>query len=201
MTTIVAARKGNRACIAADTLAKYGDSRESADYIANHDKLVAVGDAWLGPTGPASAQLVLRSYFADVEHRRDFGSTLGIFETFTDLMGSLKEDYHLIPKEDDRDPYESLQMEVLIACPAGLFGVYPLRSVQEFSRFYAFGSGAEVALGAMYTVWDREEDPEAVVRTGLAAAAEFDDSTGAPFTVRRVELATNASAVSGSAPA
>ena len=59
-------------------------------------------------------------------------------------MGALKDDYFLIPKEDERDPYESLQMETLVASPAGIFGVYPLRSVQEYTRYYAFGSGAEL---------------------------------------------------------
>lgn len=190
MTTIVVVRKGSAACIAADSLAKYGEALEGARYVADHEKLVSVGDAWLGPTGPASAQLILQSYFSDGQARRDFGSSLGIFETFTDLMGALKEDYHLIPKEDERDPYESLQMEVLLACPAGIFGIYPLRSVQEYSRFYAFGSGAEYAMGAMQAVWERCTDPQEVAQAGLTAAAEFDDSTGAPFTFHPVTCAT-----------
>ena len=63
MTTIVAVRRGDLACIAADTLTKYGEALESADFVVNADKLVRVGDAWLGPTGPAAAQLVLSSYF------------------------------------------------------------------------------------------------------------------------------------------
>jgi ATP-dependent HslUV protease subunit HslV len=200
MTTIVVVRKGSAACIAADSLAKYGETRESAAYVANYEKLLQVGDTWLGPTGPASAQLVMASYFAAEEARRDFSSTLSIFETFTDLMGALKEDYFLIPKEDERDPYESLQMETLVAGPAGIFGVYPLRSVQEYSRFYAFGSGAELAMGAMHASYEREDDPATVARIGLEAAAEFDDSTAAPFTLQRITV-VGASAALGSAPA
>ncbi len=193
MTTIVVARKGTQACIGADSLAKYGDRRESATYVTNHEKLVGVGDAWLGPTGPASAQLVLKSYFADEKARRDFGTTLGVFETCTDLMGALKEDYFLIPKEDERDPYESQQMEILVCSPAGIFGVYPLRSVQEYSRFYAFGSGADYALGAMFQVWETEQDLGAIVRIGLEAATEFDDSTDAPYSMKTVTLTGSAS--------
>ena len=63
MTTVVVTKKGGIACIAADTLATYGDMRESADLIANSDKLVRIGDAWVAPTGPASAQLVLKHLF------------------------------------------------------------------------------------------------------------------------------------------
>lgn len=188
MTTLVAVRKGARACLAADTLAKYGDAREPAAYIANHDKLLRIGDAWLGPTGPASAQLVLTSYFSQPDSRRDFSCVQGIFETVTDLQGALKEDYFLNPKEDERDSYESSQMEILIASPHGIFGVYPLRSVQEYSRFYAFGSGAEYALGAMYEAYDRLESAAEIARRGIEAAAEFDDSTSLPLTSAEVEL-------------
>lgn len=188
MTTVVVVRKGRLACIAADTLAKYGDAAEPAAYIANHDKLVQVGDAWLAPTGPASAQLVLQSYFAVRDRRADFSSPQGVFETFVDMQGSLKDDYFLNPKEDERDPFESSQMEILVASPAGVFGVYPLRSVQEYTRFYAFGSGAEYALGAMFFEYDRHDDPAVIAERAIQAAAEFDDSTALPITSRTVEL-------------
>ena len=188
MTTIVVARKGSRVAIAADTLAKYGDGMEPAELVATHEKLLAVDDAWLAPTGPASAQLVLENYFKRFGRKRSFSSVEGIFETFLDMQGTLKEHYFLNPKEDERDPFESMQMEVLIASPGGIFGVYPLRSVQEFTRFYAFGSGAEYALGAMRTVWDDAQDPEQVAEVGLTAAAAFDDSTGLPITLRAIEL-------------
>ena len=146
MTTIVAVRKAGRACLAADTLACYGTSREPADYIAGHDKILPIGDALLAPTGPASAQLVLRSYFGREGVPARFRSSEEIFETIQALQLGLKDDYFLNPKESEDDPYESLQMEMLIASPGGIFGVYPLRSIQEYTRFYAFGSGAELAL-------------------------------------------------------
>ena len=190
MTTIVAVRKGHRAVIAADTLAKYGEAKEPARYIADHDKLVQVGDAWIAPTGPASAQLVLRSYFSNPDHRRDFSDSQGIFETMVDMQSALKDDYFLNPKEDERDPYESSQMEILVASPHGIFGVYPLRSVQAYTRFYAFGSGAEYALGAMYICYEALAEPEDIARRAIEAAAEFDDSTALPMTLQSIVLAT-----------
>lgn len=192
MTTIVVVRKGAEACIAADTLAKYGETKESALFIANSDKLMQVGDAWLGPTGPASAQLLLRSYFADRQRRADFRSIQGIFETLVDMQAVLKEDYFLNPKEDDRDPFDSMQMEILLVSPMGIFGAYPLRSVQEYTRYYAFGTGAEYALGAMHAVYDRAETVEQVALAGLEASAAFDDSTEGPFTMRTITLAPEA---------
>ena len=96
---------------------------------------------------------------------------------------------HRDPKEDERDPCDSMQMEILIASPGGIFGAYPLRSVQEYERFYAFGSGAEYAIGAMHTVYERAETPEHVAVRGIEAAAAFDDSTALPYTLRSLTLA------------
>jgi ATP-dependent protease HslVU (ClpYQ) peptidase subunit len=188
MTTVIVTRKNGKVCIAADSLAKYGSTLESASLIANSDKLVQVGDAWLAPTGPASAQLLLNSYFADEKRARDFSNPQGIFETFVDMQGILKDDYFLNPKEDEHDPFDSLQMEILVASPAGIFGVYPLRSVQEYTRYYAFGSGAEYALGAMHHAYESCPDACSVAQAGLEAATALDDSTAMPITMQEITL-------------
>ena len=188
MTTVIVTRKNGKVCIAADSLAKYGSTLESASLIANSDKLVQVGDAWLAPTGPASAQLLLNSYFADEKRARNFSNPQGIFETFVDMQGILKDDYFLNPKEDEHDPFDSLQMEILVASPAGIFGVYPLRSVQEYTRYYAFGSGAEYALGAMHNAYESCPDACSVAQAGLEAATALDDSTAMPITMQEITL-------------
>jgi len=189
MTTAVVVRKGGVCCIAADTLARYGSTRETSDFVANSNKLVQIDDAWLCPTGPASAQLVLRSYFAKEDRRRDFHSTDAIFETVREMQGVLKDEYHLNPKEDEDDEYDSMQMELLIASPGGIFGAYPLRSIQEFSRFYAFGSGSDYAMGAMQVLYDQCETAEEVARRAVAAAATFDVSSSLPCDVAHVQIA------------
>ena len=64
------------------------------------------------------------------------------------------------------------------------------RTVQEFSRFYAFGSGADYAMGSMYATYnDKQRDAEAIARLAVEAAAEFNDGTGLPLTAYRIKLA------------
>ena len=188
MTTIVAVRKGGRACLAADTQASYGTNKETADYVVEHDKIVRVGPNLLAPTGPASGQLVLRSYFSRPEVPKDFGSSLEVFETMREMQNHLKADYFLNPKELDDDAFESIQMELLVVSPQGIFGVYPLRSVQEYTRFYAFGSGADLALGALQVLYDQLDDPEEIARRAVETASCFDSSTAMPSTSACVEL-------------
>ena len=62
-----------------------------------------------------------------------------------------------MPEEDKEDALESSRMDCLIANPHGIFGVAAHRTVQEFSRFYAYGSGSDYALGAMYSAYERPE--------------------------------------------
>jgi ATP-dependent protease HslVU (ClpYQ) peptidase subunit len=189
MTTVVVVRKDRQVCIAADTLARYGDQLEPARNIANSNKLVEVGDSILAPTGPASAQLVLRSYFSDEERECDFHGVDAIFETVRQMHAVLKDDFYLLPKEDDEQPFESSQMSFLVANRTGIYGVYSLRSVQEYLQFYSFGSGSEYALGALQALHAEPVDAESLARRAVEAACELDSATGAPVTWKTLDLA------------
>ncbi len=189
MTTVVVTKKNGVACIAADTLATYGDLKEPADLVASSDKLVQVGEAWVAPTGPASAQLILGHHLRALKEVPQLRNTDQIFDFLTQLQRSLRDDYFVLGKEDSQDDYESMRMEMIIASPGGIFGAYPQRSVQEFRSFYAFGSGAEFALGAMSVASATAADAEALARAGVETAARFDVSTELPMTLQRVPLA------------
>lgn len=188
MTTVVVTKKSGIACIAADTLATYGDMQESAELIANSDKLVRIGDAWVAPTGPASAQLVLKHFISTCEELPRLEDIDGIFDFLTVLQRALRDEYFVQGKEDSTDDFESMRMELLIASPGGLFGAYPQRSVQEYTRFYAFGSGAEYAMGAMHAAWETAVSAEELARIGVETAARFDVGTGLPLTLRTIPL-------------
>ncbi len=54
MSTIVVVRKDGKAVIAADTLTTCGNTKESAEYVVNHEKIIAYKDNFLGISGSAS---------------------------------------------------------------------------------------------------------------------------------------------------
>ena len=181
MTTVTVVKKNGRIAIAADTLTKWGGGKESAEYVANHEKIIRVGDSFVAVTGSATFKLILEDYFANLESPPVFDSTLEIFRVWNQLHPVLKEQYYLQTGEDKEEDLESSRMDVLIANPRGIFGVAAHRTVQEFSRFYAYGSGSPYALGAMYAAYRAPSlDADAVARLGVAAAAEFHDETGLP---------------------
>ncbi|GIX22508.1 MAG: hypothetical protein KatS3mg121_1291 [Gammaproteobacteria bacterium] len=190
MSTIVVVRKGRRACIAADTLTTLGDLRLRAAYDRHHDKIQRCGDSFIGIVGSAVHSLVVEDAFRRGGFEYDFSSRDGIFRTFVGLHAILKERYYLQPtsKNGEDDPYETSHIDAVIANRHGIFAVYALRDTSEFERFWAIGSGAAYALGAMHALYDRLDDAEAIARAGVAAGAEFDTGSDLPITSRVVEL-------------
>ena len=188
MSTVVVVKKNGVVAIGADTLSKFGCTKESKKYIRNYSKLVRAGKSYLGYVGHASWGLVLESYFKNIKPVPSLESPKAIFEFARALHKSLKSDYYLNPKEDDDDPFESSQIDFLIANQAGIFGLYSLRSVQEYTRFYAFGSGSEYALGAMYAAFSSTSSAKSIARAGVEAACDFDDSSNLPLEIKTITL-------------
>jgi len=193
MSTVVVAKKDGKVCIAADSLTSFGDLRLSSVYDAAHDKVLRYDENYLGIVGSAAHQLVLESVFAskkvvDKKIEIDFSSRLAIFESFLALHPLLKEKYFLNAKDEDDDPYESTQIDALIANPFGIFGVHSLREVTEYNKFWAIGSGAEYALGAMFAVYDSAASAEEIAQAGVAAGAEFNNASSMPLSSYVIDL-------------
>ncbi|MCC6194554.1 MAG: MFS transporter [Burkholderiales bacterium] len=181
MTTIVIVRKDDDIVIAADSLTTFGDTRLAADHDRTYDKIVQYRGTYIGLCGSAAHQLVFASLLRRHE-LLDFSEKFTIFETFRKLHPILKEQHFLNPKEEEDDPYESTQMTALIANAHGIFGVYSMREVFEYTRFWAAGTGREFALGAMQALYPRLPTAEAIARAGIEAGAEFDRNSAMPMT-------------------
>ena len=187
MTTLVVVRKNNEIAIGADSLTTFGDTRLSAEFDRIYDKIVRYKDTYVGLCGSAAHQLVFESLLA--QHKDlDFGSKHAIFETFRKLHPILKDQHFLNPKEEEDDPYESTQITALIANRHGIFGVYSMREVFEYTQFWAVGSGREFALGAMHALYGRLRTATAVAKAGIEAGATFDKNSGLPMTMYSLTL-------------
>src|SRR6188474_2703032 len=166
MTTLVVVRKGNHAVIAADSLTTFGDTRLSAQFDKSPEKILRHKDTYLGFCGSAAHQLVFESLLA-AHTDLDFAGKTAVFETFRELHPILKEQHFLNPKEEEDDPYESTQITALIANANGIFGVFSMREVFEYTQYWAAGSGREFALGAMSARYADLERAEDVAKIGV----------------------------------
>lgn len=188
MSTVVVVRKNGVACIAADSLTSYGDLKLSATFDPHSEKIQTFDGTHLGIVGSAAHTLVIESLLQQEDFFPDFSSRAEIFKTFSNAHRELKENYFLNTKDDEDDPYESSHIDAVAANKHGIFGVYAMREVYEYSRFWATGSGSPYALGAMHAVYDRYDSAETIAQAGVMAGAEFDNASSLPMTHRVVEL-------------
>jgi len=186
VSTIVAVLKNNIACIAADSLTSFGDTKQAAEFVTDSDKIIrftgVVSDNYMGIVGSAAHQLVMQSLIINHAEKIDFSNRLTIFNTLKTIHPILKDEYFLNSKEEDEDSYESSRVDALIMNANGIFGLYSLREVDQYSKFWAVGSGAEFALGAMHAAYDQFDDADVIARTGIEAGAIFDNGSSLPMT-------------------
>jgi ATP-dependent protease HslVU (ClpYQ) peptidase subunit len=189
MTTIVVVRKENEIAIAADSQTTFGDDHKLlAAYDSFHNKIFQHNDSYFAISGSAAHDLVLQAALDGLK-KKDFTSRRGLFETFRKLHPKLKDHFFLRTEEEEDDPYESSQMMVLVANAHGIFGVYPMREVYEFSRFWAIGSGRKFAMGAMHVAYEQGLSASAIAEIGVRAGCEFDISSALPmnmYTLARI---------------
>lgn len=185
MTTLVVVQKQGMVAIAGDSQSTFGDTRLPAQFDAAYNKIFQLGDSYLGISGSAAHDLVLQSALRK-QKKLDLSSRAAIFETFRKLHPVLKEEFFLKPDEEEDDPYESSQLTALIANPKGIFGVYSMREVYQFERFWAIGTGREYATGAMHAVYDSALSAEEIARIGVEAGCQFDINSSLPMTLYSV---------------
>lgn len=186
MSTIVAVLKNNVGCIAADSLTSFGDTKQPAEFVSDSDKIIRfsgyTSDNYMGIVGSAAHQLVMQNLIINHADKIDFSNRLSIFNTLKTIHPILKEEYFLNSKEEDDDSYESSGVDALIMNANGIFGLYSLREVDRYSRFWAVGSGSEFALGAMHAAYELMDDAEQIAHAGILAGTTFDNGSALPMT-------------------
>ena len=190
MSVVVGVRKNNQVVLAADTLTSAGGQAHRGSERPTFSKLVELpGGGQVGTVGSATGYLVLRSLVRNHAELLDFTGVDNTFEALLALQPILRETYFVRAEESqDGQEYDSNQLQMLIASPHGLFHAHTYREVHEYGRFFAIGSGDELALGAMHVLYDRLEDPEAIAYAAVEAACHWSTGCAPPIEVRTVPL-------------
>lgn len=188
MTTIAAVKKNGLVSIAADTLITFGNTKESAEYVVNHQKIVNYKDSFLAVSGSSNVQIALEDYLNKSKKNIKFTTISEIYRFGLLFHKELKENHFLRP-EDDSDSFETFRGDIIIANPFGIFGLSSYRYVQEYSKFYTNGSGSEFACGAIFAVYnDENKTAEEIAKLGVKAGIEFDDGSALPITCHTIKL-------------
>jgi ATP-dependent HslUV protease subunit HslV len=190
MSTITAVQKNGMVAIAADQMTSSGSRKCLAEYRSHPTKIVHIGESLIGVAGSTAHLRVLESLARNHADKFDLNSTEAIFETFRRFHKLLVEEYYLLTEEtDEAQPYQSTQMNILIANRRGLYEVQGYREVMQYEKFWATGSGEDFALGAMEVLYNTPDlTAQQIAEKGVEVGCRFDDGSGLPVESYAVEL-------------
>lgn len=187
MSIALAIEKNGELIVAADTLTSFGHTKVPPVLHAA-DKVRRVGGSFLATTGWGLYENILDDVVARRKSIR-LGSRQQVFEFFLRLWNDLHKKYSFVNDQIDEKeagPFGNLDSTFIIAGRAGIFYVGPDMSVTQVEHYFAIGSGAPFALGALHALHGTKLDAEAIARRAVEAAIAFDTYCGGDVLIHRV---------------
>ena len=189
MTVLTIVRKNNKVCIAADTTICLNNNLVSADMNQRNDKIFKFKDTYFAYTGNTQSSIMVKHALDKHGQNLSFSGFTNIYESLMSLHQILKD--HYFSKTDNANanqPVEDTHINFLIANPSGIYQLLGDRFVGEIATYWAAGSGAKHALGAMHATYDSLQDPSEIAIKGIHAGCQFDNYCGLPLTIYECEL-------------
>ncbi|MEM8863630.1 MAG: hypothetical protein AAGD96_35425, partial [Chloroflexota bacterium] len=114
-----------------------------------------------------------------------------IFRWMLSHQDMLKTEYYLKPdiQSDKNQQIESQGMNALLANPYGIFSITCYRDVTEYSKFWALGSGANFALGAMDILYSQKLTASEIAKEAALTATKFSPGCAPPIHVESIQKA------------
>ena len=189
MSIAVAVRSQGRIVIACDTKRTFG-SGELPEANLTDLKVRPVGAAYLAATGWGLYSNILDDYLSTRRAAR-LTDERSIFSFFRVFWKDLHERYSFVSdqRHDEESPFGDLDASFLIISGNGIYSVACDMSVTEFKQYYAIGSGAPYALGALHALYADGVDPAKVAHKATETAMALDLYCGG--TVNTFELREN----------
>jgi ATP-dependent protease HslVU (ClpYQ) peptidase subunit len=174
MSIIIAVTKNGKTVMAADSLNVFGQERIPTDN-SKAVKVRRVGPALLAFSGGSVYDNIIENVLAGHDTPR-LDDAEHIFNFFLELWRQLHERYQFVNDQcrEKDSPFGDLDASFLVANRAGIFKISQDVSVCRFGKYYAIGSGAYYALGALHQIYDRCDGAAEIARRGVESAIEFD---------------------------
>jgi ATP-dependent protease HslVU (ClpYQ) peptidase subunit len=174
MSIAVAVRTAHEIVLATDSKRTFGGNAVPENNLRDI-KLRRVGESYLATTGWGVYANILDDYLRVVRNPR-LSDSRQIFTFFRGFWKALHQRYAFVNDQctESDSPFGDLDASFLVVARGGIFYVACDMSVTEFQNYYAVGSGASYALGAMHVLYTPNSRAEPVARKAVAAASALD---------------------------
>ncbi len=190
MSVVVVVKKGKEIAIASDTLTSQGQTKFSSKYKLNRKKFFKYKGTYIGSVGKSMSKIMLKHALTNQKHTINFNGYDNVYSSMLELHKLLKDKYYLVPGNKKLEQtVEETKMHLLIANKSGIYTISSDRYVAELTTFWAIGSGANYALGAMHHAYNKKKySAKDIAKIGVKAACEFDKSCALPMDIETIKL-------------
>ena len=188
MSTLVVVKKNGYATIACDSLSTDGSITVCPENKINNLKFFKHADSFIGLVGWSNFNDILENILNDESMDLEFSNRTTIFNSLLKIHQKMKDEYFIETSESDDQPVESSQMDGLVISPYGIFEFDSYRGVDEYSKYWALGSGRRYALGSLHSAYESEKTSEEIAIAAVKASCNFDDGSALPVLFETIEL-------------
>jgi ATP-dependent HslUV protease, peptidase subunit HslV len=191
MSIAVAVRVGNEIVLATDSKRTFGAGAVPDDNF-REAKMRQVGAAHIATTGWGVYNNILDDYLRTTRTPKLTG-TESIFTFFRQFWRALHQRYAFVNDQctESDSPFGDLDASFLVTSAQGIFYVACDMSVTRFDNYYAVGSGAPYALGALHALHHTRADVEAIAKKAVAAASALDIYCGGDINLVKLRAKAN----------
>jgi ATP-dependent HslUV protease, peptidase subunit HslV len=186
MTIISVVKKDNLIAIASDTITLLGDTIQNDNDVDNGSKIIEVAESYIAYCGHASVGVCLEHYF-DNATDADLSSRKSIFKESLRIYSFFKEELYLSFSDENSD-FEEFGFDLLIANPNGIFGLHSERSISEYRKFYALGTGYKFALGSMHENYPTNLNAKEIAQRSITTAIHFDNGCSGQADIKVISV-------------
>lgn len=181
MTVIAAAIRNGVIAIASDSLISTSYMKSHKEYICESEKIFKVNDSFIGFCGFCASKQIAEHLFLTEPEKFQLNSRLEIFTSLIRIHKILKDDYFVNTSATDF-PSEQNQLNFLVVNKQGIFVADEIRDVQKYSKFWAIGSGADFAIGALEALYENTTfTAQDLVIKAVQSACKFDIACDLPI--------------------
>ncbi|MEE4360862.1 MAG: hypothetical protein V2I63_04990 [Pseudomonadales bacterium] len=189
MSIAAAVVRDGEIALATDSMIHFGGEKVPSSNLAD-PKMRRIGQAWVASTGWTLYSNIFEDWLGGRKRAPTLTDGVTIFRFFNLLWKDLHDRYSFVrdQPEDHDSPFGDLDSTFLVICPGGLFHVASDLSVTRFEQYFAIGSGAPLAMGALHALWASEQDAGALATGAVEAAITHDLYCGGPVNLASLRL-------------
>jgi len=107
---------------------------------------------------------------------------------FSTHFEHMKTQQNIITQQNSNFHFDVFPMNALVINRHGIFKVDGTRTVYEYKKYWAIGSGEAFALGALHALHNEEAEAENIARSALKACGAFEANRSRDIVVKSIRL-------------